>query len=260
MGTGLMHMAAGAYIIHVTIAHLLATLIALAALFVRGFSGFGASLVMMPTLMVFLDVKTAVVAAAITQVPVGFHIAYQARSEIDRPSLILLLPPSVVGIVVGSLALIKMDSDLLKRIFGAITILFALRIIWSLRYPATANRKWPSGVGILAGALGGVLGGAFGTSGPPVIVFLEQQILSKDMLRATLLAYFLVIDGLRLISYAFSGLFTWQAITISLAMIPAALVGAHLGTRLNTHVDEHTFRVAVGALLFATGGLLMVGG
>jgi uncharacterized membrane protein YfcA len=209
--------------------------------------------------MIFLDVKTAVVAAAITQVPVGFVVAYQSRSEIDRPSLISLLPPSVVGIVVGSLALASVDSALLKRLFGAITVLFAARIIWSLRRQATANRRWPSGAGILAGTLGGILGGLFGTSGPPVVVYLEGQILRKDMLRATLLAYFLVIDSLRLASYGLSGLFTRQAVTISLIMIPAALVGVHLGTRLNTRVDEVTFRVAIGALLFATGLLLMVG-
>lgn len=242
-----------------TLIHIFAAIIALAALFARGFSGFGSSLVMMPFLMLFLDVKTAVVAAALTQVPVGFSIAFHSRSDIDKPSLILLLPPSLLGIIAGSFALINVNSDLLKRVFGAITVFFALRIILALRHNATDHKKWPASVGFMVGALGGVLGGVFGTSGPPVVVYLEQQIFRKDVLRATLLAYFLVIDSLRLVGYTVSGLVTWQAVTIGLAMIPAALIGAYWGTRLNASVDERTFRVAVGALLLATGVLLIVG-
>lgn len=241
------------------ITHLLAAFIALAALFARGFSGFGSSLVMMPLLMLFLDVKTAVVAAALTQVPVGFSIAFHSRSDVDKSSLILLLPPSLLGIVAGSFALIGVNSDFLKRVFGVITVFFALRIILALRHNVTDHKEWPASIGLLAGALGGVLGGVFGTSGPPVVVYLERQIIRKDVLRATLLAYFLVIDSSRLVGYAVSGLVTWQAVSIGMAMIPAALIGAYWGTQLNAKVDERTFRGAVGALLFATGLLLIVG-
>ena len=214
---------------------------------------------MMPLLMLFLDVKTAVVAAALTQVPVGFVVAFHSRSAVDRSSLILLLPPSLLGIIAGSFALMGVSSDLLKRVFGVITVFFALRIILALRHTVTVHKRWPASVGFLAGALGGVLGGVFGTSGPPVVVYLEQHIFRKDVLRATLLAYFLVVDSLRLVSYTVSGLVTWQAAAIGLAMIPAALIGAYVGTQLNARVDERTFRAAVGALLFVTGLLLIVG-
>jgi uncharacterized membrane protein YfcA len=238
---------------------LFAAIIALLALFVRGFSGFGAALVMMPILMLFLDVQTAVVAVALTQVPVGFLIAFHSRSAIDRSSLTLLLPPSLLGIIVGLFVLVTIDNDLLKRVFGVITVFFAIRIMLALRDRDTGQRKWPANVGFLAGALGGVFGGIFGTSGPPVIVYLEQQISSKDVLRATLLAYFLAVDGLRLGSYALSGLVTRQAVGMGMVMIPAALIGAYWGTRLNARVDEHAFRVAVGTLLLVAGVLLAVG-
>ena len=234
-------------------------LIALGALFTRGLSGFGSALVLMPFLMLFLDVKTAVVAAALTQVPVGFTLAFRSRSDFDRSYLKLLLPPSILGILVGSFVLANVEAEQLKRVFGAVTVIFALRIVLAVGLNVTAYRTWPASVGIVAGALGGVLGGLFGTSGPPVIVYLEHQILKKDVLRATFLAYFLVTDSLRLAGYGLSGLVTWRAVTIGLAMIPAALAGAYLGTRLNAKVDERTFRIVAGALLFVTGVLLVVG-
>lgn len=236
-----------------------AAIIALAALFARGFTGFGSSLIMTPLLMLFLDAKAAVTAAALTQVPVGFWIAFDSRSAIDRSYLKLLLPPSILGIMVGSFALVNFDSDLLKRVFGAITVIFAVRIMLVVRQDSIPSKRWPVGIGYLVGALGGVLGGAFGTSGPPVIVYLEKQVNSKDVLRATLLVYFLVTDSLRLISYALAKLITWHVFLISLAMIPAALIGGYWGARLSTNVGEGPFRLMVGALLFATGVLLAIG-
>jgi len=235
-----------------------AALIALTALFARGFTGFGSSLIMTPLLMLFLDSKAAVTAAALTQVPVGFWIAFDSRSSINKSYLKLLLPPSILGIFVGSFALVNFDSDLLKRVFGAITVIFAIRIMLVLREGSVPGKRWPLGIGYLVGALSGVLGGAFGTSGPPVIVYLEKQVNRKDVLRATLLAYFLATDSLRLISYALAKLITWHVFLISLAMIPAALIGGYLGARLSTNVDEGTFRLVVGTLLFATGVLLAI--
>jgi len=235
-----------------------AAIIALAALFARGFTGFGSSLIMTPLLMLFLDAKAAVTAAALTQVPVGFWIAFESRSSINKPYLKLLLPPSILGIIVGSFALVNFDSDLLKRVFGLITVIFAIRIMLAVNQGSAPGKRWPLGIGYLVGALGGVLGGAFGTSGPPIIVYLEKQVDNKDVLRATLLAYFLATDCLRLTSYALAKLVTWQVFFISLAMIPAALIGAYWGARLSTNVGEGTFRLIVGVLLFATGVLLAI--
>jgi uncharacterized membrane protein YfcA len=235
---------------------LLAAIIALIALLVRGLTGFGSSLVMMPLLMLFLDTRTAVVAAALTQVPVGLWIALRSRRAIDFPNLKLLLAPSILGIIVGSFILVKFDNDLLRRTFGIITVVFAIRIMLTSSQASTHHTKLPESAGYLAGVAGGILGGIFGISGPPVIMFLERQVNRKDVLRATLLGYFLAIDSLRLCSYALARLVNRQALVMSLVMIPTALIGAYWGTRLNMRTSEHAFRFIVGALLCVTGILL----
>lgn len=79
------------------------------------------------------------------------------------------------------------------------------------------------------------------------------------MVRATLLAYFLAIDVLRLIPYAFSNLVTWRVLEISIAMFPASLLGAYFGKRFHVKVSEEAFRFAVGVLLLITGVLLALG-
>lgn len=235
---------------------LAAAAIAMVALFVRGFTGFGSALVMTPLLLFFLDIKTTVVATAIIEILGSLWVTLQARHEFDRPSLGILLPVGIAGMLVGSFALAKMDSHLLKRIFGIVTVVFAIRIILAFRQDASVKKGWPKGFGYLAGAVSGLLGGLFGTAGPPIVVFLENQLKTKDGVRATLLAYFLTIDILRLIPYAFSKLVTWQVLEISIAMFPASLLGAYFGKRFHAKLSEEAFRFAIGALLFVTGVLL----
>jgi uncharacterized protein len=236
---------------------LLTALIAGLAFFVQGFAGFGAALIMTPLLMFVHDLRTAVVAAAIAQLPVGAMLTYRARTAIDGRMLRLLVPISIVFIVPGSLALGNWETDWLRRIFGGLTMLFALRIL-VLAGRRLHRQRWPMRGGYLAGAVAGFLGGLFGTSGPPVVVFLENQLSSAAALRATLLSYFLATNVLRLFSYGSTRLLTGPAIQVGLVMIPAALLGGYLGSLLQGRVAARPFRLIVGSLLLLTGLLLVL--
>lgn len=232
-----------------------AAIIAFSGLFLRGFVGFGSSLVMTPLLMLFLDIQTAVIATAIVQVAVGTWVATPARQIFNWTYLRLLLPTSVLGIILGSSALVNFDGDLLKRIFGIVTVLFALRIIASLRN-SKKGPEWPQSAGHFAGILAGIMGGIFGTSGPPIVIFLEKQLHDREVLWATLLAYFVVIDSLRLANYVFYGLLTWEVAEISLVMLPAAVFGAYLGSKLHAESSERLFRFGIGIVLLISGFML----
>lgn len=233
-----------------------AAMIAFAGLFLRGFVGFGSSLVMTPLLMLFLDIKVAVIATAIVQVMVGTWVAAPARRFFNWTYLRLLLPTSVLGIVLGSVALVNFDGAALKRVFGLFTVLFALRILASLRKNVRKGSEWPPSAGHVAGMLAGIMGGLFGTSGPPIVVFLERQLDDRETLWATLLAYFVAIDSLRLANYVFYGLLTWEVTEISLVMLPAAALGAYLGSRLHAETGERVFRFGIAAVLLVSGCVL----
>ncbi len=237
-----------------------AAAIAMVALFVRGFTGFGSALVMTPLLLFFFDIQTTVVATAIIEILGSLWITFQARPNLDKPHLAILLPVGILGMLVGAYVLATIDSSLLKRVFGGVTVVFAVRIMLESRRDTPAQKKWPRPFGFLAGALSGLLGGLFGTAGPPIVVFLENQLKNKDVVRATLLAYFLAIDILRLIPYTISKLMTPQVFEISIAMFPASLLGAYFGKKFHAKVSEEAFRFAVGALLLITGVLLALGG
>jgi uncharacterized membrane protein YfcA len=225
---------------------------------VRGVTGFGSALVMSPLLLLFFDVHTAVVASAAVQILSGFGMAWHARLAIDRDFLIVLLPAGIIGILAGTLVLVTVDSNLLKRFLGLVTVLFALRNMHGLTSAAAPSASWPRWTGYVAGGLSGFLGSIFGTTGPPIVIYLDNQALAKSAMRATMLAYFLAVDSTRMVSYLVTGLVTQNVAVLGLLMMPTALLGGWLGTHLHLHISERTFRWGVAMLLFVTGALLMV--
>jgi uncharacterized membrane protein YfcA len=231
---------------------LLAALVALLAFFVQGFTGFGAALILAPLLLIFLDLHTAIVASALVQVPVGMVLAYQARHAIDRGAIRRLLPYSLIGLAAGAAALASLNVDWLRQLCGVLTALFALDVLrraWRNITP----RPWPGWAVAPAGLASGLLGGLFGTSGPPVIAYLESLMPRGAGLRATLIAYFLVINCLRIVGYGAGSLLTGAAGLTAAAMLPTAALGAWAGAALQRRAGERGFRLAVAAVLLLTG-------
>lgn len=231
---------------------LLAALVALLAFFVQGFAGFGAALVLAPLLLLFLDLHTAIVASAIVQVPVGAWLAYGSRQVIDRRAIVQLLPFSLVGLALGTLALASLDVGWLRRLCGALTALFALDVL-RRAWLKVGPQPWPAWAAAPAGLASGVLGGLFGTSGPPVIAYLEGCIPRGAALRASLIAYFLIINSLRVAGYGAGSMLSGAVALTSLAMLPAAALGAWAGAALQRRTGERGFRLGVAAILLATG-------
>jgi hypothetical protein len=193
-----------------------------------------------------------VVASALVQVPVGIWLTTGARRAVDRPSLVSLVPASSVGLAVGTFALAALQVAWLARLCGALTALFALDVLRrALRRSIT--RPWPAWVAMPAGFASGLLAGLFGTSGPPVIAFLERQLERGAALRATLLAYFLSVNLLRLLGYGVASLYSPEVALVAAAMVPAAALGAWAGASLQRRAAEGSFRLAVAAVLLLTG-------
>lgn len=235
------------------------SVIGFAGMFIRGLTGFGSALVMTPLMLFFFDIQTSVVVINLVEITGVFSITMNARRDIDRRYLKILLPVTILGIAVGSFFLISFNLEILKRVFGFLTVVFAVRIIFNLRPAVSGQKKWPFAWGYLSGALGGILGGIFGTPGPPITIYLENQIDSQKVLRATLLIYFLVMDIIRFIVYGCSGIVTTDMLKMAAFMLPAALAGSYCGQFVNLQINDRIFRALVAVLLVITGVMLAVG-
>jgi len=229
-------------------------------LFVRGFTGFGSALVMMPLFLFVYNLQTSVVIVALLEIAATAYFSLRVWKEIKWSPIAFILPLSLPGVAAGSFFLVHANTGILKRIFGLFVILFTVRIVYQQIHGFPFSpKKWPRQYGFLAGIFSGMLGGLYGTGGPPVTIFLENQLDKKDNLIATQLIYFLILDLVRLIPYGLYNLIGTYELKQALIIFPSTILGMLLGTMVNLHASERVYRLAIAALLLLSGSLLLFG-
>jgi uncharacterized membrane protein YfcA len=235
---------------------LLAGMIVLLGHLIKGVTGFASALFSIPLLALFLDIKFVVPVFLLFDLISGLILTLQNRRLIDRKSALLILSGLVVGTTVGTYFLVSFANQELKRIFGVLVILFALKLLFwdNGRARKLLSRAWAP----VAGIVGGCTGAMFGLNGPPLVLYLTHQLAIKQVFRATLYGLFFADACYRLVLYSLNGLITIQVIKFALYLTPFILVGLALGSKLNGRIGEKLFRGIVSLILLVTGALLAI--
>jgi hypothetical protein len=251
------------------------------AFLIRGLTGFGSGLLMVPMLLLLLDltglaepIKLVVPTAVSLAVICGVFLlsTFQTRKWIRKDVLLMMIAGMVIGIVLGTYVLASYKSSLLKRLLGLFISGYALKmLLWSkpagreVDNPLRATHASPlhpfgkgDYVGLIAGFLGGCLGGMFGTGGPPVIIYLNRKVKDKRSFRATLVLYFLVSNTWQFATYCYARLINWEVLKFALYLLPAFIVGNLVGSVLHIRINQLVFNRIVAVVLLVTGLLLIL--
>lgn len=235
---------------------ILSSIIVTAAFLIRGVTGFGSGLLMVPLLLLFLDMKLVVPTANSLAVLCGIFLllTFQTRKWIRKDVVPMLIIGSIVGAVLGICVLKRYESSLLKRLFGLFLSGYALRMLFGREQK---ERDLKNYVGLIAGFLGGCLGGMFATGGPPVIIYLNSKIKDKQAFRATLIFYFLVVNTLQVVIYCCTGLISRGVLKFTLYLVPALIVGNLAGSVMHIRINQILFNRIVALILLVTGVFLI---
>ena len=235
---------------------LLAGLIVLIGHFIKGFSGFASALFAIPLLALFLDIKFVVPVFLLFDFIAGVILTIQNRRFIDWRSALMLLSGLSVGTAIGTYLLVSFGNEALKRVFGVVIILFALKIlIWdNENIRKEISKVWAP----LSGFVGGCTGGMFGLNGPPLVLYLTHRLKDKQIFRATLYGIFFVAACYRLILYSLSSLITLEVIRFALFLTPFLLCGIFLGSKMHARIHESSFKKTIALILIVTGAVLTV--
>ncbi len=227
------------------------------ALFVRGMTGFGGSLIMVPFISLVWDIRQAVVIIAVLNLTSSLFLVIESRPHVAWRDALGLVAWSAPGLVLGTLALARVDVDLMTVVLGVFTILASVHLarqrakVIETRPPHLAVE---GAVGVMAGTLHGMLG----TSGPVIVPYLAHRVRAGAALRATILAYLLSLDVLRLGGYVSFGLVSREVLVRSAILLPVAFIASHLGGSVQARLPERVFRLIVAGLLFASGIMLIL--
>lgn len=229
---------------------------------VKGLTGFGSAIVAIPIVTFVLGPGEAIVLVNVVDVLVGLPLTWNARRDVPwravAVTLAVLLPAQALGTWLHS----DLPVETVRRIVGVGVMLLSFWLAYQAGRPPQAHgdlvlgRRALFGAG-LAGFEGGLMSGIIGMSGPPIVAWTRRW-LSPAHGRAYMLALFVPTSAGLVVGFLATGIATPAAPVLGLAVLPVALVGAAVGSRLSRTVAPITFgRVVAGIVFLAALGLVL---
>ncbi|MBI3115273.1 MAG: sulfite exporter TauE/SafE family protein [Candidatus Kerfeldbacteria bacterium] len=232
-----------------------AALLTFVASVVGTVTGFGTSTIMIPVLVGFLAPVEAIFLVSIIH---WFGDLWKVTLFRRGFSFRLLLLFGVVGLAtsyVGASVTLGANAALLLRGLGAFLIAYALLVVFQSRFRVPAGNAAALG----GGALSGFFAGLFGIGGAIRAVFLSAFGLPKAVYIATAGAIGLLVDSMRIVTYAAGDAMLpnrlWWGL---LLLIPVSFFGARVAKRVVERIPERRFRLAVAFFLALVGLKLIV--
>jgi len=217
-----------------------------------GLGGFGGALFSMPLLLLFADPKWAapvvVLCYTINRIPALFVL----RKNLMWDHSILLIAAAAPGAFLGTYFLKSLEPEIIMKILGTLLVLYS---VYKFSAP-TLKLQFSIFWAIPAGFLSGLLGGAFGTDGPPVIVYATLKPWTKEQVIGMLHSFFLFANLLVIGSYGYYGLLKAPVLTASALSAPFAVAGFFLGLKINRHIRQRHFEIVLSCMIGIMGFFL----
>ncbi len=225
-----------------------------------GFAG-GLGTLAVPLLALMVDPRVAAAIMLPILCTMDIFTAWRYRRDWDMKTLKILLPGALVGIVIGGLTFSIMNADMIRVIVGAMAIYFVANY-WFVQHrnsqvePHSHNRL----KGGLLGAASGFTSFIAHAGGPPLSQYLFPLRLDKTVLVGTSVMFFIIVNYVKLIPYAWLGQLSLENLRMSLFLLPFAPIGVWFGIWMHNRVSNVLFYVICYGLLFLVGIKLFVEG
>jgi uncharacterized membrane protein YfcA len=172
----------------------------------------------------------------------------------DKREMRVLIPGALLGILVGALTFTLMSDRAIKAMVGITTLLFLARTLWLARHrvPPPPAPHDPLKGGICAAASGFTSTIAHAGS-PPLAVYLYPRRLDRQVMAATTVVFFGIVNYVKLVPYFFLGNLSAGNLLTSLVLLPLAPAGVYLGIWMQKRVSDAMFYRVLYALLLVTG-------
>jgi uncharacterized membrane protein YfcA len=212
---------------------------------VRGYSGFGFSMLAVVSLSLLLPPAQSVPSIFIMEVAASLHLLPGVWRDIHWRALVWLAVGCLVGTPFGVYALAHVPAAPMTL---AIAVLVLAAAILLARGYVLKSMPGPAAT-FATGMVSGLCNGGFGMGGPPVILFFFSSPAGAAAGRASLIAFFLMTDLTALVWQGWSGLLGRMVLLRAALLLPALAAGVWLGNRGFRSADAANFRRWVLRLL-----------
>lgn len=222
---------------------------------VQGLTGFGAALIAIPLLCLYIDIKLAVPLTILNSLIINTFLVFKLRHHLDYKKILPLLLGAGPGVVTGLILFGFINSELLKLFLGVGLICYGSYCLLFRPKPIHPAPIWAYLTGFLTGLITTVLS----AGGPPAIIYTTMTAWKKEVIKATLIGFFTVTSYLAIGAQALGGFVTGSLLLVFLKTAPAVLLGTILGSAISGRVNRKMYLLLIYLLLIAMGVILVLG-
>ena len=201
---------------------------AFAAGLIRGFSGFGATMTLAPSLTFVMDPTEAIAIALMLEITGAAQFLPRAARDANWHEFAPLTVAACAMAPIGSYFLVTLDPEITRRMIGGTVVVFVFLMLVGYRF----KRKPSMTASVSVGGIGGLLLGSTGVGGPPVILYLLSSPAPAETARANIIIHIGVTSTALLLILWFLGALDmvslWRGITLFPILLAANWVGASL--------------------------------
>jgi uncharacterized protein len=227
----------------------LAALMTFGAAYVRGLTGFGMAIILVPLLGMIIKPEQAVILAILLQLligPVGIRASY---ANCEKPSTFIIAAAAVVATPSGLWLLSVTPHDASRILIAAIAIGAFLAVIMPRRKHGRPGRR----ATVMTGLTAGVLTGFAAMPGPPVVPYYLQNDVTPQTARASMLVIFFATAITGAIVSIASGFGSFALAALSLILFGPMWLGNWLGGKAFGKVKPVYWRGGVALVLGVSG-------
>ena len=237
--------------------HVLVGAALLLAAFVKGATGLGFPLIATPMVALLLDIRTAVTVLILPNLfmdsaqVVRDGIPYDVFRRFS--SLIL---PTIIGVFLGTMALVRTPLWILNFCLGVMVLLFVLSSL--LKFDFTISSRGEKILSPVFGFLSGFLNGLTNAAGPTLAIYLYSLKLDKRTFVKTIATIFVITKLSQLVAISTWNLFNLETITLSIQVLLFTLAGFYAGIKAQERVNQRNFNRGLLVLLTVIGITLLL--
>jgi uncharacterized protein len=217
---------------------------ALGSAFVRGLTGFGMAILLVPVLALALPPVEAVVLANALSLMIG---ATEIRTLVRdaEPTAWVIGALVVLTTPLGLYALSLTGKDVARLVIALIAFSAFIAILLPRRGEGVPGKLATGSVGVLSGLMTGYAGMPV----PPVVPYYAGRELPRPTIKASMQLIFTIAASAGLASASWLGILRWELLLFAAVMLPMILAGNRLGARVSGRISDPVWRVSVGCIL-----------
>ncbi len=227
----------------------IAALMTFGAAYVRGISGFGMAIILVPLLGMVIRPEQAVILAIFLQVLIGPVGITRSIAASAKPSTFIIAAAAVLATPLGLWLLSVTPHHTARILIAAIAIVAFVLVILPKRKHGHPSRI----ITIATGLTAGILTGFAAMPGPPVVPYYMQQDITPHTARASMMTVFFATAIAGTVSAIVSGLGSFAMAALALLLFIPMLAGNWLGGKSFGKISPVLWRIGVAVLLGMAG-------